>query len=352
MSLISLDILRLRNLLSVSLVPHPHLNLIVGPNASGKTSLLEAVYLLGRGQSFRTSVNSRLISDGQADCIVAGRFREGDFVHRIGIRLATGERRIRIDGRGVDSRAELLERVPVRIVDPSLYRLLEEAPRLRRRFLDWGVFYHDAGFLPAWRRYRRALQQRNAALKAGDRGGAQLWGREMAKYGKIVDQSRRCYLQAFEARLKAVGGRLGLGAAITVRYLPGWNAENALDAVLRDDLQRDLRHGCTHSGPHRGDFCVLVDGHGVRHRFSRGQMKLLVHALVVTQGQLLDRPAILLIDDLASELDLENQALLRELLVQTKEQIFITATQPETLAGFGSQRHRMFHVEQGRVVPV
>ncbi len=351
MSLISLDILRLRNLLSVSLEPHPHLNLIVGPNASGKTSLLEAVYLLGRGQSFRTSENARLISDGEADCVVAGRFRKGDFVHRIGISLAAGERRIRIDGRGVDSRAELLERVPVRIVDPSLYRLLEEAPRLRRRFLDWGVFYHDSAFLPAWRRYRRALQQRNAALKAGDREGAQLWGRELAKYGKIVDRSRRCYLQAFEARLNVVGRRLGLGAEITVRYLPGWNAENALDAVLRDDLQRDLRYGCTHSGPHRGDFSILVDGHGVRHRFSRGQMKLLVHALVVTQGQLLDRPAVLLIDDLASELDLENQALLRELLVQTQEQIFITATQPEVLAGFGSQRHRMFHVEQGRVVP-
>lgn len=352
MSLISLDILRLRNLYSVSLEPDPHLNLIVGSNASGKTSLLEAIYLLGRAQSFRTAANVRLISDGESRCIVAGRIKAEGFEHRIGISIAAGQRQIRIDGRGVKSRAELLRLVPIRIVDPSLYRLLEEAPRLRRRFLDWGVFYGDSDFLPAWRHYHRALQQRNAALKAVDREGAELWGREVAKYGKIVSQSRQRYLQVFGAQLGILGRQLGLGTEMDVRYLPGWNAEKALEAVLVDDLQRDLRYGCTHSGPHRDDFCILIDGHGVRHRFSRGQMKLLVHALVVAQGQLLGRPAVLLIDDLASELDLENQALLRELLVQTQEQIFITATQPEALAGFGSWRHRMFHVEQGRVIPV
>ena len=351
MPLIRLDILRLRNLHSVSLEPDPRLNLIVGPNASGKTSLLEAVYLLGRAQSFRTTVNTRLIGDGESRCIVSGRLRVADIDHRVGISIAAGQRQIRIDGREASSRAALLKLIPVRIVDPSLYRLLEEAPRLRRRFLDWGVFYFDAGYLSAWRHYRRALQQRNAALKAADRAGAELWGRELAKYGKIVSDSRQCYLQAFEARLGLLAGQLGLGAEIIVRYLPGWHAERDLNAVLAEDLQRDLRYGCTHSGPHRDDFCVMADGHAVRHRFSRGQMKLLVHALVLAQGQLLDRPGILLIDDLASELDLENQALLRELIVQTKEQIFITATHPEVLAGLGSRHLRMFHVERGQVTP-
>ncbi len=351
MHLQRLTLANLRNLHPTRLAFDPRLNLIVGPNASGKTSLLEAVYLLGRAQSFRTVNPRALIQTGRPGLTVSGRLQGQEREHRLGVGFEGSRRRLRIDGREVDSRAELLALMPVRIIDPGLYDLPEAAPRRRRRFLDWGVFYFDPGYLAAWRAYRRALQQRNAALKAKDAQGATLWGKSLGKYGKIVSCSRQRYLQAFATHLRPLAEKLGLGQEASLRYLPGWRVGADLDAVLREELPRDLRHGCTHSGPHRDDFQIVIEGHDVRQRLSRGQMKLLVHALILIQGRLLERPGILLIDDLASELDQQNQALLSELIVQTQEQIFITATRPAALTALTSHPHRMFHVEHGRISP-
>ncbi|BCX88306.1 DNA replication and repair protein RecF [Methylomarinovum tepidoasis] len=351
MHLSHLTLANLRNLHPARLEFDPSLNLIVGPNASGKTSLLEAIYLLGRAQSFRTPHPRPLIQNGRSALTVSGCLLVDGREHRLGVGFEGGRRRLRFDGRELDSRAELLRLMPVRIIDPTLYDLPETSPHRRRRFLDWGVFYFDPDYLTAWRTYRRALQQRNAALKAGDAEGATLWGQSLGKYGKMVSRSRQRYLQAFSAQLRPLAEELGLGKDAGIRYLPGWRTGADLDTVLREDLPRDLRHGCTHSGSHRDDFRIVIEGHDVRQRLSRGQMKLLAHALISIQGTLLERPGILLIDDLASELDQENQALLSELSVQTQEQIFITATRSAALTALTSHPHHMFHVEHGRISP-
>ncbi|GAB4355078.1 MAG: DNA replication/repair protein RecF [Methylohalobius crimeensis] len=351
MSLLRLDIHQLRNLQASSLRTDPHINLIVGPNASGKTSLLEAIYLLGRGRSFRTPRSADLIAHGADRFSVAGRIFREEREISLGVGFAEGERRLKLDGRIVDARAELLHALPVQFIDPTLHTLLGDAPKARRQFLDWGTFYAETDYLPAWRRYRRALEQRNAVLKSGRREAAILWGRELVKYGKIIEICRRRYVEALQIRFKQVAEQAELGTELELRYLPGWAGGKSLEAALHDDLDRDIRHGCTHSGPHRDDFTLYDAGRPVRRRLSRGQMKLLTCVLALVQTCLPARPVCLLIDDLASELDLENQALLTDLIVHFNIQIFITATHPEALPRLGPRAGRTFRLERGVITP-
>jgi len=342
-----IDIFRLRNLHALSLNPAPGINLITGPNASGKTSILEAIHLLSYARSFRTARIADLITQGSDSMVVSGRLRQTESERRIGIGFRGNRREIRIDGQTAASRAELLGNLPVRLIDPARHTLMDDSPRARRRFLDWGVFYHEPSYLEAWRNYRRALNQRNAALKRRERQGAILWGQEAAKYGKIVSRCRRDYLEAFTTHFVATARQLGLGENLELRYLPGWTGEKDLLTALTDDLDKDLRAGCTHSGPHRDDFMVLHGGRPVRRRFSRGQMKLLAYALILAQGRPMTAPGCLLIDDVASELDLKNQALLNDVIVHSKEQIFITATHSEAVAGLLPHVDRIFRLKQG-----
>lgn len=352
MSLLHLDIRQLRNLRHVSLHFDPRINLIIGPNASGKTSLLEAIHLLGRGCSFRTARGSDLISHGNDHLTIAGKvFSEGREVS-VGIGFHSNQRQIRLDGRTVQSRTELIRMLPTQFIDPTFHTLLENAPRARRKFLDWGVFYAEPDYLTAWRSYQRALAQRNAGLRARNLGAAKLWGRELVKYGKIIEVCRSRYLGRLQVEFCRICGQLGIGQEVELRYLPGRASGKDIETALADDLERDVCHGCTQSGPHRDDFMVYFAGRPVRHLFSRGQMKLLAYALALVQIRLLERSGCLLIDDLTSELDFENQALLTELLVHTQFQIFITATRPLDLTSLVSYAGRTFQVDRGVINPV
>ncbi len=346
-----IDIHRLRNLDSLSLNPASRINLITGLNASGKTSILEAIHLLSYSRSFRTARIVDLIAKGNDSLILSGRLHNEEGERRIGIGFRGTQREIKIDGQKASSRAELLRIFPVRLVDPSRHALMDDTPRIRRSFLDWGTFYFEPSYLSVWRNYRRALSQRNSALKSRDRKGAILWGHEMAKYGKIVSCCRHNYLKALGTHFIATAQQLGLGENLELRYLPGWTGEKDLPTALTDDIDRDLRYGFTHSGPHRDDFMVLHDNHPVRRQFSRGQMKMLVYALILAQGRSMPEPGCLLIDDVASELDPVNQALLIDLIVHSREQIFITATHPDAVATLLPHVDRMFRLEKGGLVP-
>jgi DNA replication and repair protein RecF len=346
MPLVRLEVFHLRNLRHALLHFDPCLNLILGPNASGKTSLLEAIYLLARARSFRTSRSTEVIAHGSAWMTVAGKVLQEGREIAVGVGLQGKKRQIKLDDKLVQARAELLQVLPVQFIDPTLHTLFEGAPKLRRKLLDWGVFYAEREFLPAWRRYQRILEQRNAALRHGDAEGAKLWGRELMKYGKIIEDCRSRYLKSLQSEFSQASQRLGLEQS-ELRYLPGRVEGKDLETAIADDLERDLRFGCTHSGPHRDDFMAYVAGRPVCGFFSRGQMKLLAYALVLAQLRRLGRTACLLIDDLASELDLRNQALLSELIVQLKAQVFITATRPQGLEGLSPPAARIFQVENG-----
>lgn len=356
MHLRRIDIRDFRCLAECRLEPGPGINLIVGENASGKSSLLEAIYFLGRGQSFRQTPPNRLIRSGaEAFALHAVVASEERRPQRIGVERRPGATRVRIDGREDVPMLDLVSALPVQVIDPNLHRLLEEGPRYRRRYLDWGVFHVEHGFFPAWRRYRRALRQRNGALRRGlPTTDVIVWDSELVHAAQGVDACRRSYLDGLAKVLpEMVGDILGEGEVV-LDYHPGWPRDEDYGAALLQSLESDRRAGFTHHGPHRADLRVRVDSVAARDWVSRGQQKVLTAALLLAQAALLDRRRgirpVLLIDDLAAELGASYRAAVMRTIARLRGQCFLTFLDP-ALVPADLDDARMFHVEHGRLRP-
>lgn len=329
----------------------PHFNFFVGANASGKTSLLEALFFLGRGRSFRSRRLDTLIRQGQREFLVVGRVRTEQGLTTLGVRGAREGTEIRVAGKPAQGAAQLAEYFPPQVIDPEIHKLLEEGPGRRRRFLDWGVFHVEPTFLETWQRYHKALRQRNAALKLGlDDESVRVWDTELALAGEALSEQRRAYLQELAGPLARVGQEL-LGANVALAYHRGWPEDTTVAECLARDLERDRRYRATQHGPHRADVVVRIDGHAAKDRVSRGQQKLLAAGLTLAQLQLQEqeRPgrSALLLDDPAAELDGANLERLLTCVRALPVQLIVTSLR-EDVPGLPAHGRR-FHVERGSV---
>jgi len=324
-------------------------NLFVGPNASGKTSLLEAAFFLGRGRSFRSRRLDALIRCGQDAFVLAGRSEGGAAPVVLEVRAQRAGTEWRAGGAAVGGVAEVAGIFPAQVIDPEIHKLLEGGPSHRRRFLDWGVFHVEPSFLATWRRYHQALRQRNAALKqeCGDRDVA-AWEQELAVGGEELARQRGAYLERLTAPLQEAGRAL-LGEGVSLLYSRGWDEDRPLLEALEMSRGRDRRYRATQPGPHRGDITVEVAGRPAKDRVSRGQQKLVAAALMLAQlrVQEQERPgrSALLLDDPAAELDRENLARLMAAVRSIPAQLWVTSLHGD-IPGL-PERTRMFHVERG-----
>lgn len=350
MSLLELRIENLRCIESASLTFSPELNLIAGENGAGKTSVLEAIFVLGRGRSFRTRTTERLIRHGQQRLTVFGR-SDGSPSQQAGVEISTdGGTRARVNGQPAQSLLELSGFLPVQAIDPEIHKLVDQGPERRRRWLDWLVFHVEPTFAPMWARYQRALKQRNAALRAAT-GPVDAWDGELIRAGEEISAARRRTFERLLPRLGEVFARFG-GLDVAATFTSGWAAEMSLADALRASRDRDRERGTTTSGPHRADVLLRRQGRTARETLSRGQQKLAAIAMTVSQLQMLqsevDLRAVLLLDDPAAELDEKNLRRLFDELASLRCQMIATSLTPET-ALFQAPK-ATFHVEQGRVL--
>jgi DNA replication and repair protein RecF len=330
------------------------LTLVWGANGSGKTSLLEAIYMLGRGRSFRTRNSERLIRYGQDHLRVIGHVERGEpQLATLGFEVRRGgATTARVSGRNAESLTELSQTFPVQVIEPGVHRLVEEGGYRRRRWLDWAVFHVEPQFMETWLRYTRAIKQRNAALKIKVED-AWIWDTELARLGEAIAQSRAHLLERLQPYWREAVGAL-CGLEVELHHLRGWSQEHALAESLRLSRTRDATRHLTHSGPHRADVAVRLHGRAAREVLSRGQQKLVAVAMTLAQLRLLRESnqltTTLLLDDPAAELDGER---LERFIAQVKDlrsQLVVTSLVPESRL-FGTP-DRIFHVEQGRVLPV
>jgi DNA replication and repair protein RecF len=333
----------------------PGRNYLWGSNGAGKTSCLEAIFLLARGRSFRLRQTARLVRHGSDRLSVFGRVRDGEGrLHRLGIEFAGGRLAGQLDGEGVRSQAEMLRLFPVHVIDPRLHQLIEAGPSERRRYLDAGVFHVEHRFLSQWRHYRRVLGQRNAALKAGVAAGElKVWTEPLLAAAGAVDEARGSYVAELAA-IAAVQARALVGHELRLAYRPGWRRGISLAEALEEHRHGDRAAGFTQVGPHRADLKLEFDSGGVRETASRGQQKLVAAALVIAQVRLFEertgRTGTVLVDDASAELDEGSQARLKAALDGLRSQQILTGLTVEALRpdpGFP-----VFHVEQGRIDPV
>ena len=363
MRLIRLTATGVRNLEPLDLAPGPQLNLILGANGAGKTSLLAAIHLLAYGRSFRGRVRDGLVQTGAEGLEVFAEWTEPvDVRRRAGLRHSGQAWTGRLDGEPVQQLGELCAALAAISFEPGSHALVTAGAEARRRYLDWGLFHVEQGegrFHPVWRRYARALKQRNALLKQRIAAGQlEAWDTELAAAAELLDQQRREYVERLQPRFGALSAamapQLGEGH---IEYRPGWRRDqlSLADALLlaRD---RDLAAGFTSVGPHRADWRVVHANRPAGETLSRGQAKLTALACLLAQAE--DFSAcrghwpVFLLDDLASELDREHQHRLLERLQGSGAQVFVTGTEAgPVLADAGGWPLTVFHVEHGAVSP-
>ncbi len=353
MSLSELTVTNLRCIEEARLEVPAGVTLIWGGNGSGKTSLLEAIFLLGRGRSFRTRNTERLIRRGQDHLRVIGRVGTVSIASTvIGFELAGEGVTARIGGRPASSLAELSQAFPVQVIDPGVHRLVEEGGYGRRRWMDWAVFHVEPQFVDTWTRYTRALKQRNAALKT-DPAQAAVWDGELARLGESIAESRRRLLEQLDPYWQEAVAALS-GLPVELHYLRGWSQEHSLREALMASRARDEARHLTHSGPHRADVAVRLHGKPARDVLSRGQQKLVAVAMTLAELRFLqattETTPTLLLDDPAAELDGEHLERFISQVSRLRSQLVVTSLHAESRL-FGSP-DRAFHVEQGRVQSV
>ena len=340
-----------RCLAGVEIEADPGFNLIYGPNASGKTSILEAIAYLGRGKSFRGAPVTSLIRHGESEFILFGKVEDGGRISNVGVRNSAAGLEVRIDGRSGGGSAELAAALPLQIIDPDVHNLVAGAPDERRRYLDWIAFHVEHGYLESWRRFRRALKQRNAALRSGQAADTiRGWNAEFVELAARIDAGRRLALEVALDELEETGQHM-LGSEIRFEYRAGWKEGVELADALESGLERDLQQGSTQSGPHRADLRLTYDERQARKLVSRGQQKLLACAMILaaaeTAQSALERPLLLLLDDPAAELDDDSLGRLMARVRNLGCQVIATSLQPDS-AIFGGEG-AVFHVEHGEL---
>jgi len=355
-----LELRQLRSFEAATLLPAPGVNLLVGANGSGKTSVLEALHLMAYGRSFRGRVRDGLVRDGAQAVEVFVEWQEGapgNRMRRAGLRHSGNAWEGRLDGGDLAQLGDLCAALAVVTFEPGSHALVTGGAEQRRRFTDWGLFHVEPEFLPLWRRYSRALKQRNALLKSRAHASQlEPWEQEMVRAAEPLTRHREHYLEQLEAHLAVTGAALLPEAGTwSLAFNPGWRRD---DLPLADALllsrDRDLAAGFTSVGPHRADWRIAQERIPGREALSRGQAKLTALAALLAQAEHQasvrgDWPVVAL-DDLASELDRGHQALVLDRISHYGAQVVITGTEPP----LGLSAHHapaMFHVEHGNVLP-
>lgn len=324
-------------------------NLIYGANGAGKTSILEAVAYLGRARSFRSAGNRELVRHGQEDFVIFGRTVTENREVTLGVRNGRSGLDIHVNGEKSQSAASLAEALPLQIVDPDIHNLVAGGPEGRRRYIDWIAFHVEQGYLEGWRRFRRALKQRNAALRENAAPAALTgWNEELGKLGVAVDATRRRMIELVRPVFEEFGKTL-LRSPVSFEYLQGWSANKTLHKALADTIDRDLQLAGTQVGPHRADLKVNVEDRRARKLVSRGQQKLLACAMILAATEVvqahLEKPLLLLLDDPAAELDRDAVFRLMPCVERLGSQVIATGLDPSQ--PLFTNTPAMFHVEQG-----
>lgn len=347
---------------AVEVYPSPRLNLFTGANGAGKTSVLEALHLMAYGRSFRGRVRDGLVRHGASDLEVFVEWHQGaglaeaqGLTRRAGLRHSGQSWSGRLDGTDVAQLGTLCAALAVVTFEPGSHALISGGSETRRRFLDWGLFHVEQDFLPLWRRYARALKQRNALLKQGG-SPRQLdaWDSELAESGEQLTSRRLHYLERLQRRACDIARDIAPGLELAaLQFSPGWRRQEVplTDALLLARA-RDGQQGHTTVGPHRADWVPQFFSLPGREALSRGQAKLTALACLLAQAEDFAEERgewpIIALDDVASELDREHQSRVLGRLLEAPAQLWITAT--ETPNGYaGSTPTTRFHVEQGAI---
>lgn len=352
MSIRQLSLTDFRNLRSTTLDFNTHTNLVTGPNGSGKTSLLESIYVLCQAHSFRTHQLKQCVRHDHNSFLLFGRF--ADF--KAGLSKSDRKLDIHVNGESIKRRSELVRRVPVHIVNADSFALIDGPPQKRRAFIDWSLFHVEHSYAQIWADFNHALRQRNRLLKSHrDLHLLEYWDEHLATPSVLLQQLRQHQCEQLRQLLTNEFDELLEGIPVEIEYRQGWTAGADIREVFLQQRQRDIKSGFTNAGAHRDDLLFSSHGRKAGEVLSRGQSKRLCMALLMASLKLVGlktgKQIILLIDDLHSELDQTAQLKIYSQLSRMDLQLFVSNIDARLPEGLQSKEFKMFHVEHGTIKP-
>lgn len=347
-----------RNFNRFTFEPSSKVNVIFGENGSGKTSLLESIYLFGFGRSFRPGGFRPLIKESSESYTL---FAEGvsdlhsDRPSKFGMqRSLKGQQELRINGSKDVRLAELAKQIPVQLFTPESVEVIVGGPAHRRQLLDWGVFHVEHSFFNLWSSYNKVLKHRNSLLKQrkGNVGKEDdYWVSQLALFGENITSLRASYVDKLSKYILRIAHYFLPNVTIELSLKVGWDQSKRLEEALADSKATDTKYGHTSVGPHKADLNIVADGVSAKERLSRGQLKVLMASMMLAQTELVreltGESCIVIVDDLTSELDSSNQKKFCELLEESGNQVFITAVEKADLIQNFKKEPELFHVEHG-----
>ncbi|NMP17841.1 DNA replication/repair protein RecF [Thalassotalea sp. Y01] len=359
MSIQSLTVNQFRNLDYANINFAPSLNLIVGDNGSGKSSLLESVFFLGHGKSFRTNKIENLIQSEKDHFVVSAK---DDQNHQLGVqRGKQGEIQIRINGDSKFRLSDLAKHVAVQVITPETFRLFFGGPKERRKFVDLGLFHVEHSFVGVWREFKKVLLQRNACLRQ------RIVGQQLDYYNQLFCQQSEIIAKVRSDYIERLANELNkwlaiimpdLADNIALQYQRGWSKSRQLHELLAEHNEREIKYGYSLFGAHKFDVQFSFNRQPVEQVLSRGQQKLFLMALTIAQANLIFESQqiapIILIDDIGAELDQHSRAVLAKAIGKLTCQLFITAIEKNALEAMlpEQQNYKMFHVKHGVVTEI
>lgn len=372
MILTQLKINNFRNLQPVSLRFHPNINFIYGKNGAGKTSILEAIFLLANAKSFRTNKISHVIQQGQPSVTVFSEFTDLNTQKQtIAYQYGKNDKSV-VKHNGKKSKySTIIQKLAILEIGPRSTELFFSGPQYRRNVLNWGVFHVEHEFYTIWKLANRSLKQRNILLKEASRKHMSLndkakllrgdmqfdyWTAQFVKTSEILDKYRSLYMLNLEFVIQEILCELTedktLHESILLRYRTGWQNEISLQETLNNQLERDILSGYTSSGFHRADFLPYSNKKPAHEVLSRGQLKLLIYALKLAQHKYMHAKTTLspicLLDDIGSELDAQHYKNVMHWLAQYSMQVIVTSIFENNIEEL-VQNYKAFHVEHGQI---
>ncbi len=299
-----------RNIFSSSIDVDRKNIVLYGSNGQGKTNILESVYILSYGSSFRTPFLKECIRHGEEGFSISGSFSDDGENGRIGLSYYDRTRRIILDGKEIKDRKALIYQFPCIVFCHEDINYIKGEPEYRRRFFDQMMCLYSPFFFDELRSYRAILSQRNAAVKNGDEMLISLYNERLAVHGLAIMKERQKAVDEFNAIFPDLFSFISdTGYRLEVTYQPSWKNEKSSDIVsfLEDSVERDIRMSTTTSGPHRDRFSVMSQYGPFREMGSTGQLRLCSIIFRIAEAvyftRLTSRKPVLLIDDVLLELD-------------------------------------------------
>lgn len=340
LQLTELEYRNIRNL-ELTIAPQPGINVLWGENGQGKTNILEGIYLFPHFKSFRGGRNEHLLGPHGERGRIKATVRRGALEQTLSCTLGRDGRQFQLDGRTPRPLESLLDAVRAVLFAPEELPLVRSQPAARRNLLDRALLQYEPGFLALAMEYERILRQRNRLLREGARGATLLtWSEGLLNSGARLRAARQAFLSAIADHFAVMHQRLsGAREAVALHYAGGDGDDEAQQRQLAGELERvrgrEERLGQTLAGPHRDDLLLTIDGQPLRHHASQGQLRTLLLAfklaLLELLRQRLGATPLLLLDDMAAELDGLRQEALYATLRDCGAQIFLTTTTPEPL---------------------